>query len=443
MAVSENGLRRVKLRDCAAFQEGYVNPSQTKAHYFGDEIKWLRAVDLNDSFVFETSRRLSRSGFESAGKAALLFKPDTLAISKSGTIGRLGILKDYMCGNRAVINIQVDESVADNLFVFYTLLQNRESIQQLAEGSVQRNLYCSVLGNLEIGLPSLSEQKAIAKILSAFDDKIELNRRMNATLETMARALFKAWFVDFEPVHANRENRPSTSASPEIAKLFPSDFENGIPKGWALDQLGDHVEVLRGLSYKGAGLTGAELGVPMHNLNSIFEGGGYKYAGIKFYIGDFKERHVVRPGDVIVANTEQGHKHLLIGYPAIVPQHFGDETIFSHHIYRIRLNETSKLSRSYIYYALLTPSVREVVVGCSSGTTVNMLKIDGLQIPKLPIPSREIINAFSSFTDTIWNRTELIHNENQSLVETRDLLLPRLISGRIKVESSVAHYVEN
>ena len=88
---------QVPLGNLADFQEGYVNPSQKREEYFEGPVKWLRAVDLNDSFVDSTSRTLTEAGFKSAGKSALLF-PNTLAISKSGTIGRLGILRDWMCG---------------------------------------------------------------------------------------------------------------------------------------------------------------------------------------------------------------------------------------------------------------------------------------------------------------------------------------------------------
>ena len=150
------------LDDCCEFQEGYVNPSQRKPEYFGDEIKWLRAVDLNNSFVFETTRRLSREGFDSAGKSALLFEPDTLAISKSGTIGRIGILKDYMCGNRAVINIKPKRDVCGVQFVFETLRVYKQQIVELATGSVQKNLYTSVLGSQKIVLPT-------PEVISAFE----------------------------------------------------------------------------------------------------------------------------------------------------------------------------------------------------------------------------------------------------------------------------------
>ena len=95
-----------KLGDYCDFQEGYVNPSQHHPEYFDGDVKWIRAVDLNNGFVYNTTRTLTSTGFRSAGKSALLFEPDTIVISKSGTIGRLGIIKDYMCGNRATINIR-------------------------------------------------------------------------------------------------------------------------------------------------------------------------------------------------------------------------------------------------------------------------------------------------------------------------------------------------
>lgn len=103
--------KSVPLGSCCNFQEGYVNPSQKNPEYFDGDIKWIRAVDLNDSCVYKTSRTLTEEGFKSAGKS-FLFKPNTIVISKSGTVGRLGIIKDYMCGNRATINIIPYESVA-------------------------------------------------------------------------------------------------------------------------------------------------------------------------------------------------------------------------------------------------------------------------------------------------------------------------------------------
>ena len=132
--------------------------------------------------------------------------------------------------------------------------------------------------------------------------------------------------------------------------------------------LADCLDVARGLSYKGSGLS--SYGIPMHNLNSIYEGGGYKDDGIKFYNGDFQERHVTQPGDVIVANTEQGHDRLLIGFTAIVPQRFGDQGLFSHHIYRVRPKHSVGLSPEFVCHLLNTQAMHETVSGYATGTTV-------------------------------------------------------------------------
>ena len=131
---------------------------------------------------------------------------------------------------------------------------------------------------------------------------------------------------------------------------------------WEVTSLEDHVIPLRGLSYKGSGLTDKGLGLPMHNLNSVFEGGGYKIEGIKYYSGEYKERHLIYPRDIIVTNTEQGHEFRLIGFPAIVPNYYGKQGLFSQHIYRIQKKEETYLSTEYLYY-LLTSIVTGKQIG--------------------------------------------------------------------------------
>ena len=133
----------------------------------------------------------------------------------------------------------------------------------------------------------------------------------------------------------------------------------------------------------------------MHNLNSVHEGGGYKFEGIKYYSGEYRDKHTIQPGDLIIANTEQGHKYLLIGYPAIVPSLFGEVGIYSHHIYRLRPQAHSYLTADFLFQLLLQDSIREQVVGFANGTTVNMLKIEGLQKPKFILPPRDLVTKYS------------------------------------------------
>ena len=185
--------KTIKLKDCCSFQEGYVNPSQSHPEYFGGSIKWIRAVDLNNANVYNTTRTLSEIGFQSAGKSALLFEPNTIVISKSGTIGRLGIIKEYMCGNRATINIKPKENI-DLTYLFYFLRSKQKEFEDLAVGSVQKNLYVSILESIEISLPSLPLQRKIVSIVKDIDEKIELNNAINNNLEQQADALYQAFF---------------------------------------------------------------------------------------------------------------------------------------------------------------------------------------------------------------------------------------------------------
>ena len=152
MATASPCLKEYTLSNLCNFQEGYVNPPQTHPEYFDGEVKWLRAVDINESFIIETSRTLTKAGFESAKKSALLFEPNTIAISKSGTIGRLGIIADYMCGNRAVINIAPHDT---NMLAFiYCFLKSKQrEFPDMAVGSVQKNLYVSLLEPLSVSIP--------------------------------------------------------------------------------------------------------------------------------------------------------------------------------------------------------------------------------------------------------------------------------------------------
>ena len=252
-----------------------------------------------------------------------------ILLSTSASLGRIAVVGQEGVGAVPYTGIIRMRPRDDNLYApFIRYLLEGPDFQQQAEvvgvGSVIRHFGPMHLRQMTVQVPPLPEQRAIAHVLGTLDDKIELNRRMNETLEEMARALFKSWFVDFEPVRAKMEGRWHRGESlpglpAEHYDLFPDrlvDSKLGeIPEGWEVKALGDCINVERGLSYKGSGLSSS--GMPMHNLNSIFEGGGYKDEGIKHYNGAYQPRHLAYPGDVIVANTEQGHYRLLGGLPGV------------------------------------------------------------------------------------------------------------------------------
>jgi type I restriction enzyme S subunit len=290
------------------------------------------------------------------------------------------------------------------------------------------------LHTAEVRLPPVADQRAIAHILGTLDDKIELNQQMNETLEAIARALFKSWFVDFDPVRAKSEGRDS-GLQPRVAGLFPDSFEDSelgeIPNGWRVAPLSDCVDVMRGLSYKGSGLSKG--GLPMHNLNSIYEGGGYKHDGLKHYEGEYKPRHVACAGDLILANTEQGHHRLLIGYAAIVPTSFQGQSLFSHHVYRVRIKSSSGLTPDYLCCLLNSGAMHDTVSGYANGTTVNMLPMDGLQTPRVVVPPARVVSAFNNIAEMARKQHERMVEETLTLAALRNALLSKLISGELRV----------
>lgn len=412
-------------------------------------VAFIRAADMNDGRVlFDSASKINEHAKKRITKGIGL--PGDVLLSHKGTVGKVALVPndapDFVCSPQTTFWRTRDPNRLDRKYL-YAFLRSPAFHAQLATRAGETDMapYVSLTSQrgLSVAVPPIDVQRAIAHILGTLDDKIELNRRMNETLEAMARTLFKSWFVDFDHVRAKVEGR-DPALPRALADVFPDSFEESelgeIPRGWAVKPLSYSVDVVRGLSYKGSGLS--ERGVPMHNLNSIYEGGGYKHEGLKRYGGDYKTQHLVRAGDVIVANTEQGHDRLLIGYAAIVPARFSEESLFSHHIYRVRPKPDSHLTADYLCHLLNTSVMHDIVSGYANGTTVNMLPIDGLQSPLILLPPSRLVSAFTGFASAARLRHEEMIEESRVLAALRDTLLPKLISGELPVEDAPSMVAE-
>ena len=404
--------------------ELFANPRLRDVH--------MRRVELSES---EQLRHSVQAG-------DLLFARRSLVAEGAGKCSVVLEINEPTAFESSIIRARPDPRKADSLFIYYYFNSpiGLHALDTIRRQVAVAGITGTDLAQLHVRVPPLPKQRAIAQVLGTLDDKIELNRRMNETLEQMARALFKSWFVDFDPVRAKMEGRwrrreslPGLPA--ELHDLFPGRLVGSevgeVPEGWEVRALGECIDVERGLSYKGSGLSSS--GVPMHNLNSIYEGGGYKDDGIKYYDGEYRLRHMTRPGDVIVANTEQGHNRLLIGFAAIVPERLGNCGLFSHHIYRVRSKSPSILSHDFICQLLNSRAMHETISGYATGTTVNMLPIDALSIPSIVVPPVRLVTMFSGVAEAVHSRQEQCIAESRSLGDERDALLPRLLSGEVGV----------
>ncbi|MGH9198233.1 MAG: restriction endonuclease subunit S, partial [Acidimicrobiia bacterium] len=366
MASTRRQLRNLLLEDIAAGSKnamvgGPFGSNLVVAEFTGAGVPVIRGQNMghgrwvSGEFVFVSEEKAS-------SLSANIARPGDVIFTQRGTLGQVALVPpapyERYIVSQSQMKLTADDSKADPMYIYYLFkspaLQSHIHRSAIRTGVPHTNL--RLLRETPIALPSIEVQRQIAEELGLLDAKIELNLRMLVTLEATARAIFKSWFVDFDPVR-------ESSMAGDIRQLFPERLVDSaigrVPSGWQVAPLGLYIEVLRGLSYAGIGL--ATEGMPLHNLDSISEGGGYKESGIKYYVGEYRERHCVRAGDVIVANTEQGFDRLLIGYPAIVPRSFGQTGLYSHHLYRVRPVEDAPLTAPWLYLLLVGSRMHQQV----------------------------------------------------------------------------------
>lgn len=366
--------KEYELRDICKFQEGYVNPKQTKAEYFDGEVKWLRANDLQNSYVYNTSKTLTKEGFKSAGKSAKLFKPNTIAISKSGTIGRLGILKDYMCGNRAVINIESNEKLVDIKYIYYFLLQNRAYIESLAQGSVQKNLYIFILEKVKIRLPDKEKQRKILNILNNIDNKIELNNQINNNLFEIGNELLKNDFI--------LENEKEILS--QVIKFVKGKKPN--------------------------------------NISSNKQVGYEKYLTIACLNG--QELNYADTNKMIMSNNDL---LMVMDGASSGEVYCGGHGIVGSTLARIDCTDNNYISE-FIFFCL--KYYKDLIQSKNTGSAIphtDKVFVGSLEIPKINIEKQEKYNVLLS-------KIQHNQNENKTLENLRNALLPKLMNGEIDLD---------
>lgn len=346
----------------------------------------------------------------------------------------------WLCGTGAIL-LRLNSPDVDAEFLSFALSSETSTawLKSHAVGAVMPNLNEGVIRRFPLLLPPIAEQQSIAHILGALDDKIELNRRMNETLEATARALFKSWFVDFDPVRAKAEKRQPAGMEAETAALFPSSFEDSplglIPRSWTHKRMSDFLQLEKGLSYKGDFLS--QDGMPMINLGCFISSGRFSIENLKFYRGDFRDRHIVRTGDIVIANTDITQKREVLGSPAIIPPFENQyKFLFTHHVFAVRINPDYEHLKLILFFSLLQPSFRERAVGFATGTTVLALPKDAVLNHALVLPDANLVNAFNDKVEPLLALSYQNIEQSRTLAALRDALLPKLLSGEIRVREA-------
>ncbi|MCP5337248.1 MAG: restriction endonuclease subunit S [Pseudomonadales bacterium] len=307
-----------------------------------------------------------------------------------------------------------------------------EFAEQLAgmKASTDMAPYLSLIDQkrLAITLPPIGEQRAIAHILGTLDDKIELNRRMSETPEAMARALFKSWFVDFDPVRAKAEGRDPGLPKP-LADLFPArlvDSELGeIPEGWEVGDFGHVVELLR----QQVNPLGAPETRFRHFSIPAFDDGQWPKDEMGESIKSQKSR--VLPGVVLLSKLNPE-----IERTWLVDIEAGDQAICSTEF--LVLRPQRPFGRGLIYCLARSREMRRRVEGLVTGTSKSHQRAHASSILALPVvlPGREIGQAFERQADPLLARSLRCRRESRTLASLRDTLLPKLVSGELRIKDA-------
>ena len=341
---------------------------------------------------------------------------------ENGKTAQVMILDDdeIAFGSTEYIVMRNKTGITDNNYIFYLSLSQYvrdTAIKSMTGTSGRQRAQTDVIKNTKIMLPPLQEQKAIAHILSTLDDKIEVNNQINKTLENMAQEIFKQWFVDFE--FPNEDGEPYKSSGGEMV-----ESELGlIPKGWEVASLYDIADYINGTSFKKNEVNEFE-GIPIIKIVEIKN--GYSKS-TSFYNGTTNKakKYYLRKRDILFSWSGNPETSIDIFIWS------KEQGILNQHIFKV---EPYDYSKSYIYFLLKNfKSVFMDIASNKQTTGLGHVTVADLKRLKTPIPNEEILSEFIKISDVIIEKIFNNMQEIETLQSLRDSLLPKLLSGEIRV----------
>ena len=301
----------------------------------------------------------------------------------------------------------------------------RELLTRIGSGTTITNLSQDTLAGLPIELPPLAEQKAIAAVLGALDDKIELNRRMNATLEAMARALFQSWFVEFDPVRAKLDGRPPAALDPATAALFPEHFAHGehdmLPVGWRLAAIEEVCAINAWTLGKNDDLESLEY----VEISEVSRGNIANIATYSRGEEPSRARRRLRHGDTILSTVrpDRGSYFLALNPPENRVASTGFAVL-----------TPTKAPWSFIHAALTQPEVSDHLGQMADGGAYPAVRPEVIGAMQVALPNEpKILEAFHRTCAPLFEQAEANRTESRTLATLRDTLLPKLLSGELSV----------
>lgn len=365
-----------------------------------------------------------------------ILRTGDIVFSRVGSVDRRALVHDDEDGwlfSGRCLRVRPDpiKIIPEYLSWFFGHPGFKEHIRQIAVGATMPSLNTNILSEIPIYYPPLPEQRAIARILGSLDDKIELNRRMNHTLEEMARAIFKSWFMDFDPVRAKEERRAPIGMDAETAALFPDGFEDSelgeVPKGWHVDKIGDLVQAVGGST-------------PSTKNPEFWEDGTIHFATPKDLSSLTSpvlletERKITNKGLAKISSGLLPKGAVLlssrapIGYLAIT-----DIPVAVNQGFIAMICEGMVPNYYILHWVKMN---MDTIIGNANGTTFLEISKKNFRPINLVVPIPEILDKFIDHVGPLHQLIAKNLIQSRTLAALRDSLLPKLISGEIRVENA-------
>jgi type I restriction enzyme S subunit len=398
---TDNGWKLYKVSDFAEVVGGGT-PSTKDQTNFGEDIPWITPKDLSthqSRYIARGERSLSTKGL--VGSSAKRLPAGTVLVSSRAPIGITAIAQNEVSTNQGCRSLILNPDLADSEFVYYLMAASTDYLHQHANGTTFMELSGGVFKNLEFMLPPLDDQRRIAEVLGALDDRMDAAARLTEILLNEAHAIY------------------DVRAAGESAQVV---------------RVGDIVSALdKGVSYKGAGL--AEEGPWLVNLANFSAVGRFKREGTKHYTLPVRPQHRVSPGDLVIANTDLTQDRVILGQPALIPPGAQDASV-THHVYAVRFAPEHAVYRLPLYFALRSQDFQDRSYLFGSGTTVAGLSRDAVLDYTCAMPPKGELPALTAELATRLEAVWRLEAEIDELRRTRDFLLPRLVSGELRVAAA-------
>ncbi len=383
---------------------------------------------------FASARRISESDFAEWTRKALP-QPHDVVLSRRCNPGMTAAVKDgdrFALGQNLVL-LRADGSRVYPPFLRW-LVRGQDWWNEISRflnvGAVFDSLRCADVPKFQLPIPPLDEQRAIAGVLGALDDKIEQNRRTARALERLARAIFRAWFVDFEPVKAKAAGATSFPSMPQpVFDTLPTRLINSplgpIPEGWEVGRLGDYCGVNEQSVRKGE----IEGEIEYVDISSVQVGRLEGVQHVPFTDAPSRARRRVRHGDTIWSCVRPNHRsYLFIHTP---PRHRIVSTGFA-------VLTPKAIGRSYLYQLVTQPEFVDYLVSNADGSAYPAVRPDHFAEATVVVAPQPLRDSFDALTMPFLDLIEAARRASSTLAQLRDPLLPKLLSGRVRVRSGEA-----